>query len=144
MDSEKCIISFAPATLELRTKAIDKTLGAHPDEEIPPLLPVNTSQASVGNSSTHIDTLSASPTAHPPEAHCESIRKASPMANFIVDPLPCTSPSLFLEDGGPHRHARRSVFVSGSAAKHHEDCVIAVINEDLMPVQHHDLMHDFR
>jgi hypothetical protein len=63
------------------------------------------------------------------------------MANFTVDPLPYTPPSLFLEAGGPHCCARRSVFVSGSVAKQHEDCVIAVVNEDLTLAQRHDLMH---
>jgi hypothetical protein len=64
------------------------------------------------------------------------------MANFTVDPLPYTPPSLFLEDGGPHHHARRSVFISGSTAKQHEECAIVVVNEELTPAQCHDLMHD--
>jgi hypothetical protein len=63
------------------------------------------------------------------------------MANFAVDPIPYTPPSVFLEDGGPHCRARRVVYINGKVPKTHEDCVIAVANEELSTAQRHQLMH---
>jgi hypothetical protein len=63
------------------------------------------------------------------------------MANFAVDPIPYTPPSVFLEDVGPHRRARRVVYITGKVPKTHEDCVITVANEELTTVQRHQLMH---
>jgi hypothetical protein len=57
-----------------------------------------------------------------------------------VDPNPYT-PSVFLEDGGPHRRAYRVVYVTGRMPKTHEDCVIAVANEELTVEQRHQLLH---
>jgi hypothetical protein len=64
------------------------------------------------------------------------------MTNFAVDPLPFIPLSMTLEDGGPQRRARRTVFVSGSAPKMHEDCTIATTEGDLSPAQQHQLIHD--
>jgi hypothetical protein len=64
------------------------------------------------------------------------------MANFAIDPTPFTPPNLFLEDGGPHRRARQVVYISRGVSKMHEDCAIAVVNEDLSPAQRHQLLHE--
>jgi hypothetical protein len=56
---------------------------------------------------------------------------SSGMDNFAVDPNPYTPPSVFLEDGGPHRRARWVVYITGRAPNSHEDYVIAVMNEEL-------------
>jgi hypothetical protein len=64
------------------------------------------------------------------------------MANFTIDPQPFVLPALFLEDGGSHRHARRTVYIGGGLAKTHEDCVIAICEGELIVAQHHQLLQD--
>jgi hypothetical protein len=49
---------------------------------------------------------------------------------------------MFLEDEGPHRRARRTVFISGGPAKSHEDCAIAICEGELSVAQRHQLLHD--
>jgi hypothetical protein len=102
----------ATATLEPHTEAIGKTQGAHLDEVIPPVLSLNTSQLGVGKSTTPIDTFPASATTLSTVTHSSASQQSPSMVNFTMDPLPYTPPSLFLEDGGPHSHNRRWVFVS--------------------------------
>jgi hypothetical protein len=77
-----------------------------------------------------------------PSQGSEPLPPSEAMANFAVDPLPFTPPSMTLEDGGPQRCARRTVFISGSATKMHEDCTIATTEGDLSPAQRHQLIHD--
>jgi hypothetical protein len=74
------------------------------------------------------------------KSHEQTGESSNGMANFAVDPNPYT-PSVFLEDGGPHRRARRVVYITGRALKTHEDCVIAVANEELTIEQLHQLLH---
>jgi hypothetical protein len=66
---------------------------------------------------------------------------SSGIVNFTVDSNPFTPLSTFLEDGGPHRRARRVVYITRRAPKTHEDCVIAVVNEELSVEQCHQLLH---
>jgi hypothetical protein len=42
----------------------------------------------------------------------------------------------------PHQRAPRVVYISRGVPKMHEDCAIAVVNEDLSPAQRHQLLHD--
>jgi hypothetical protein len=109
---KKNVIVSATATLEPHTEAIGKTQGAHLDEVIPPVLSLNTSQLGVGKSTTPIDTFPASATTLSTVTHSSASQQSPSMVNFTMDPLPYTPPSLFLEDGGPHSHNRRWVFVS--------------------------------
>jgi hypothetical protein len=72
----------------------------------------------------------------------DPLNTAGKMVSFTIDPFPYIPPSMFLEDGGPHRQARHHVFISGGSCKDHEDCAIAVCNEALTMDQLHQLMHD--
>jgi hypothetical protein len=45
-----------------------------------------------------------------PHSQTDSSNEAERMANFIDDPFSYTPPSMFLEDGGPHRQAQCQVF----------------------------------
>jgi hypothetical protein len=64
------------------------------------------------------------------------------MASFAIDPQPFMLPTLFLEDGSPHRRAQKTVYISGWPAKTHEDCAIAICEGELTVAQRHQLLHD--
>ncbi|KAK3159635.1 hypothetical protein QOZ80_1BG0049160 [Eleusine coracana subsp. coracana] len=63
------------------------------------------------------------------------------MANFPMDPRRFFFDGFHLEDGGPLRQERRTVFISGGTVKSHEDYAIAITNEHLTTQQSNDLMH---
>ncbi|CAN6208615.1 unnamed protein product [Urochloa humidicola] len=66
------------------------------------------------------------------------------MANFAVHPGRFTPGGMQIEDGGPHRRARRTIFLSGNVVKRHESCLIAVAEEDLTQAQILQFMHEIR
>jgi hypothetical protein len=123
MDSEKKPLPC----IELRTDATDGVKGVVPSTPSSPLA----SSLEGGKSSPAPKAISTTKSL---EQIGESLIG---MANFVVDPNPYTPPSVFLEDGGPHRRARRVVYITGRAPKTHEDCVIAVANEELTVEQRH-------
>ncbi|CAN6335394.1 unnamed protein product [Urochloa humidicola] len=57
------------------------------------------------------------------------------MANFAINPGRFTPGGMQIEDGGHHRRARKTVFLSGQVVKKHESCLIAVTEEVLTPAQ---------
>ncbi|KAK3160566.1 hypothetical protein QOZ80_1BG0061260 [Eleusine coracana subsp. coracana] len=67
------------------------------------------------------------------------------MANFAMDPARFILEGMQLEDGGQHRLARRTVFLSRDVQKYHESYAIAVTDEvDLTPAQITHIMHMIR
>jgi hypothetical protein len=64
------------------------------------------------------------------------------MVNFVVNPEPFIPPAMVIEDGGPQRRVRREVFIRGGVSKAHEDCTIAVVNDNLSVAERHQLLHD--
>jgi hypothetical protein len=66
------------------------------------------------------------------------------MANFAINPVRFTPGGMEIEDGGPHRRARRTVFISGQVVKKHESCLIAVTEQDLTPAQNLQYMLEIR
>jgi hypothetical protein len=85
------------------------------------------------------------PSAHSqPSLPLSSLDAPSSMANFAVNPSPFFPPAMILEDGGPHRRARKEVFIRGGPSRSHEDCAIAVLQGagDITPAQRHALLHE--
>ncbi|CAO2141331.1 unnamed protein product [Urochloa humidicola] len=66
------------------------------------------------------------------------------MSNFPVHPGHFTPGGMQLEDGGPNRRARRTVFLSGNVVKEHESCLIAVTEVDLSPAQELQYLAEIR
>ncbi|CAO2211854.1 unnamed protein product [Urochloa humidicola] len=66
------------------------------------------------------------------------------MSNFPVHPGRFTPGGMQLEDGGPNRRARRTVFLSGNVVKKHESCLIAVTEVDLSPAQELQYLAEIR
>jgi hypothetical protein len=111
-------------TLELHTNVIDKTGNYLP-------------------SSSHF-TLSQNTSMEnaPPLKIPQLPTQQASMANFIMYPNPFIPLAMFLEDGGPHCHARTSVYISGGPAKTHEEFTITITEGEKTVAQRHQLMHD--
>jgi hypothetical protein len=68
------------------------------------------------------------------------------MVNFAIDLEPYIPPAMGLEDRGPHRCARMTVYIRGGDNKTHESYAIAVAiahdNEEITVGQRLHLLHD--
>ncbi|TVU28811.1 hypothetical protein EJB05_20344, partial [Eragrostis curvula] len=65
------------------------------------------------------------------------------MANFAIAPHRYLQFGMHIEDGGPHRRARKTVCISGNPPPlRHEDCAFAVTEEELSANQMLQFMHE--